>query len=307
MYLVTGAAGFIGSHIAQTLVERGRRVRVFDNLSTGKPENLEGWQEGAEVIRGDLRNADDVAEAVKGVRYVLHQAAVPSVPKSVEDPLGTNESNITGTLNLLLAAREEGVQRVVFASSSSVYGDLPSLPKRETDPTIPLSPYALQKLTGEHYMRQFHSLYGLETVCLRYFNVFGPRQDPESLYAAVIPRFITAVAEGGRPTIYGDGLQTRDFTYVQNVVEANLGALEAPNAAGQVINVAAGVKTSLLDLLEVLSGIFDTEIDPVFEDERPGDIKHSVASNDRAGELLDFEIVVDLEQGLRRTVEWFTR
>ncbi|MDP8257631.1 MAG: NAD-dependent epimerase/dehydratase family protein [Candidatus Alcyoniella australis] len=304
MFLVTGAGGFIGSHIAQALVERGERVRVLDNFSTGKRANLEGWSSGAEVIQGDLCDPDTVSRAVQGVRYVLHQAAIPSVPRSVADPLGTNRSNVVGTLTLLEAARAAGVARVVFAGSSSVYGDTPRLPKIETELADPLSPYALHKLVGEHYMRLYYELYGLSTVSLRYFNVFGPRQDPLSSYAAVIPKFIRAVAAGEQPTIYGDGLQTRDFTFVAEVVRANLLALTAQGVDGLAINIAAGRQTSLLELLETLCRIIGRRVEPLHQDARPGDVKHSRADVTRARELLGFTVEQELEQGLETTVRW---
>ena len=245
IFVVTGGAGFIGSHIASTLVEQGESVRVFDNFSTGKQENLAAFRDRVEIVNGDLRNPEDCQKAVNGADYVLHQAALPSVPKSVENPVLTNENNITGTLNLLVAARDAGVKRVVYAASSSAYGDNPTLPKVETMAPQPMSPYAIQKYVGELYCRNFFTLYGLETVALRYFNVFGPRQDPTSQYAAVIPRFITALAQGVPPTIYGDGEQSRDFTYIDNVVKANILAARAEGAAGEMMNFACGERFSL--------------------------------------------------------------
>ena len=304
-YLVTGGAGFIGSHLAETLVRQGERVRVLDNFSTGKPGNLEPFRKDAELLEGDLRSLDDCRKAVAGVDFVLHQAALPSVPKSVADPLATNESNITGTLNLLVAARDAGVKRVVYASSSSAYGNAPSLPKIETMKSEPLSPYAVQKHVGELYCRVFYELYGLETVALRYFNVFGPRQDPTSQYAAVIPRFIMALARGERPVVYGDGEQSRDFTYVDNVVRANLLATQARGAAGEVMNFACGRRYSLLELLEVLRGILRSEIAPVHEPARPGDVKHSLADIEKSRRILGYTAHVSFEEGLRRTVAFF--
>ncbi len=240
LYLVTGGAGFIGSNIVERLVRQGERVRVLDNLSTGKRENLVSWLDRLELIEGDIRDVETVHGAMAGVDYVLHQAALPSVPRSVADPLASHQVNATGTLNVLPAARDAGVKRLVYASSSSVYGDSPTLPKQEEMPTNPISPYAVSKLAGENYCRVFFRVYGLETVCLRYFNVFGPRQDPTSQYAAVIPRFITAMLDGRRPVIYGDGRQSRDFTYIENVVEANLLACQAKDVAGEVLNIACG-------------------------------------------------------------------
>ena len=305
MFLVTGGAGFIGSNIAQALVEQGETVRVFDNLSTGKQENMAPFAGHAEFVHGDLRDPEAVKKAVAGVRYILHQGALPSVPASVQDPVGTTESNINGTLNLLVAARDAGVSRVVFASSSAIYGDDPELPKQETMLPRPLSPYALHKLTGEHFCAQFTALYGLETVSLRYFNVFGKRQDPDSLYAAVIPKFLQAILSGKQPTIFGDGEQTRDFIFIDDVVKANLTALKAPKAAGQVMNVASGEKLSLNRLIAVLEIVLGRSITPVYADEREGDIKHSVADVSRAKALMDFEVTVPFQAGLEKYVAWF--
>lgn len=304
-YLVTGGAGFIGSHIAENLVKQGERVRILDNFSTGKRENLTGFVDSVEVMEGDFRNPEDCKKAVQGVDYVLHQGALPSVPKSVEDPLNTNECNITGTLNILVASRDAGVKRLIYAASSSVYGDNPTLPKVETMPAQPLSPYAVQKHVGELYCRIFYELYGLETVVLRYFNVFGPRQDPTSQYAAVIPRFIMALAQGRPPTIYGDGEQSRDFTYVDNVVRANLLAATAEDVAGEVMNFACGESTSLNELLRSLKGILKTNIRPVHEAPRPGDVKHSLADIEKSRKLLNYTAHVSFEEGLRRTVDFF--
>jgi len=304
-YLVTGGAGFIGSHIAETLVRQGERVRVFDNFCTGKPGNLASFREGVDLLEGDLRRLDDCRKAVAGVDFVLHQGALPSVPKSVADPLSSNESNITGTLNLLVAARDAGVKRVVYASSSSVYGNAPALPKVETMTPEPLSPYAVQKHVGELYGRVFYELYGLETVALRYFNVFGPRQDPTSQYAAVIPRFITALARGEPPVVYGDGEQSRDFTYVDNVVRANLLATQVKGAAGEVMNFACGRRYSLLELLEVLGGILGSKVAPLHEPARPGDVKHSLADIEKSRRILGYTAHVSFEEGLRRTAAFF--
>ncbi len=304
-YLVTGGAGFIGSNIVERLVDEGHHVRVLDNFSTGRRENLAPWLHRIELLEGDLRDPETVHQAVQGVDYVLHQGAIPSVPRSVDDPLTSHQCNATGTLNLLIAARDAPVKRVVYASSSSVYGDSPELPKRETMPTDPLSPYAVSKLAGETYCRAFCQVYGLETVCLRYFNVFGPRQDPGSQYAAVIPAFVTAMLDGRRPVVYGDGRQSRDFTYVANVVEANLLACRAEDAAGGVYNAACGRRTTLLELLEALERVTGRQANPRFDPPRPGDVKHSVAAIDQARRHLGYEPIVGFEEGLRRTVAFF--
>jgi nucleoside-diphosphate-sugar epimerase len=305
LYLVTGGAGFIGSHICESLLASGHRVRILDNFSTGKEENLRFEAGEPELIDGDIRNVDTVREAVEGVEIVFHEAALGSVSRSVDDPASTHEINITGTLNVLLVARDSGVRRVVYASSSSVYGDTEVLPKTEDIRPGPLSPYALSKLAAEHYCLVFHHVYGLETVALRYFNIFGPRQDPESDYAAVIPRFATAVIAGQSPVIYGDGRQSRDFTYVANVVEANLLASEAAGAAGKYFNVACGGRYDLLELLDGIKRIVGSKIEPVFEPARAGDVRDSQASIDAAKQYLGYNVVVDFEDGLRKTVNWY--
>jgi UDP-glucose 4-epimerase len=305
-YLVTGGAGFIGSHIVETLVKKGEGVKVLDNFATGKRENIAPFLGDIELVEGDLRNPDDVRKAAEGVQVVLHQGALPSVPKSVEDPVGSNESNITGTLNVLIASRDAGVKRVVYAASSSAYGDSPTLPKEETMKPAPLSPYAIQKYVGELYCANFYDLYGLETVSLRYFNVFGPRQDPTSQYAAVIPKFITALAEGKPPTIYGDGEQSRDFTYVENVVQANLLAAEAEGVAGEMMNFACGRRYTLNELLGQLQSLMQTDIKPIYTDPRPGDVKHSVADIQKSQKLLGYTPHVSLEEGLKQTIAFFT-
>jgi UDP-glucose 4-epimerase len=306
-YLITGGAGFIGSHISERLVRDGHRVRVFDDFSSGKEANLAPFRDGVEVIRGDLRNPQLVNEATKGIDIVFHEAALGSVPRSVAYPLTTHDVNITGTLNVLLAARNSGVKRVVSASSSSVYGETPVLPKREDMTPQPLSPYALSKLAGEHYASVFKHVYNFEIVSLRYFNIFGPRQDLESQYAAVIPRFITALLNGNAPVVYGDGLQSRDFTYVDNVVDANLRASEAEGVAGQAFNVACGGRYSLLDLLAKLNQIIGSDIDPIHEPARAGDVRDSQASIEAAQRALGYQVSVGFEEGLRRTVEWYKR
>src|SRR6476660_7836411 len=263
-YLVSGGAGFIGSHLVEELVRRGERVRVVDNLSTGKRQNI-AHLTSVEFVEGDLADPLVAQRAVAGIDYVLHQAAIPSVPKSVKDPVTSNRANIDGSLNILVAARDAGVKRLVYAGSSSAYGDTPTLPKREDMPTRPLSPYALQKLVAEQYCQMFTRLYGLETVTIRYFNVFGPRQDPGSPYSGVISLFATALLQGRQPTIYGDGEQTRDFTYVANVVDGVLRACDAPNAAGEVINVATGGRISLNELLRVMNAIVGSNIQAVYK------------------------------------------
>jgi nucleoside-diphosphate-sugar epimerase len=302
-YLVTGGAGFIGSHLAEELVRRGHRVRVLDNLSTGKQRNLDHVP-GVEFVKGDLADAEACAHAAHGTDYVLHQAAIPSVPRSVADPVTSNRSNIDGSLNILVAARDAGVRRLIYAGSSSAYGDTPTLPKREDMPTSPLSPYALQKLVAEQYCRMFTTLYGLETVTIRYFNVFGPRQDPGSPYSGVISLFSTALLEGRQPTIYGDGEQTRDFTYVANVVDGVLKACEAPSVSGEVINVATGGRISLNELLRTMNGILGTSVAPIYAEPRVGDVHDSQADISKARALLGYEPHIGLEEGLRHTLDW---
>ena len=304
-YLVTGGAGFIGSHIAQALARRRKRVRVLDNFLTGKRENMAEFIGDIELTEGDIRNLDTCRRAVRDVDCVLHQAALPSVPRSISDPLTTNEINITGTLNLLIAAKDAGVDRFVFASSSSTYGADPRLPKREGNEGRPLSPYAVSKLTGEHYGRLFSELYGLKTVSLRYFNVFGPRQDPNSQYSAVIPLFITRVLRGESPAVFGDGEQSRDFTYVENVVEANILASEAPISENQVMNIACGERTTINGLLDAVNEILGTDIPAAHFAERPGDIAHSFADISKAGSLLGYVPRVSIRDGLKKTVSWY--
>ncbi|HEY3381455.1 MAG TPA: SDR family oxidoreductase [Vicinamibacterales bacterium] len=304
LYLVTGGAGFIGSHLAEELVRRGERVRVVDSLITGKRENLAHVPQ-VEFRQGDLADGDVARHAVDGVDYVLHQAAIPSVPRSVKDPVTSNRANIDATLNVLVAARDAGVKRLVYAGSSSAYGDTPTLPKHEEMPTKPLSPYALQKLVGEQYLAMFTTLYGLDTVTIRYFNVFGPRQDPSSPYSGVISLFITALLHGQRPMIYGDGGQTRDFTYVANVVDGVLRACHAPGVAGQMMNVATGGRISLNDLLTTLCDLLGVRMEAVYSDARAGDVRDSQADITRARRLLGYEPTVDLRQGLERTLAWY--
>ncbi len=301
-YLITGGAGFIGSNLAEELVRRGESVRVLDNFITGRRENLAGLE--MEVVEADIRDREGIRGAFAGAEYVLHQAALRSVPRSVADPAATNAANVDGTLNVLLAAREAGVRRVVFASSSSVYGADPALPKRETDRPLPLSPYAASKLAGEAYCAAFAHVYGLETVALRYFNVFGPRQDPASEYATVIPRFISALREGRRPLVFGDGEQSRDFCYIANAVEANLLAAHAPGVAGEVFNIACGERYTINQLVATLNEILGTDLEPEYGPERVGDMRHSLADLSAAREKLGYEVKVRFREGLERAVEW---
>ena len=303
-YLVTGGAGFIGSHISEELVRRGHTVRVADSLITGKRSNLDHVP-GVEFLEGDLAEETFARRAVEGSDYVLHQAAIPSVPRSVKDPITSHRANVDATLNVLVAARDAGVKRLVFAGSSSAYGNTPTLPKREDMPSHPLSPYALQKVVGEQYLQMFTSLYGLETVSIRYFNVFGPRQDPTSPYSGVISVFATALIENRPPKIYGDGEQTRDFTYVANVVDGVLRACEAPGASGEVINVATGGRISLNQLFETMKKLVSATVKPTYDEPRAGDVKDSQADIAKARRILGYEPTISFEEGLRRTVEWY--
>ena len=303
-YLVTGGAGFIGSHLAEELVRRGERVRVVDNLSTGKRQNI-AHLPPVEFVEGDLADLEVAQRAVSGVDYVLHQAAIPSVPRSVQDPVTSNRANIDASLNVLVAARDAGVKRLVYAGSSSAYGDTPTLPKVETMATAPLSPYALQKLVGEQYCQMFTRLYGLETVTIRYFNVFGPRQDPSSPYSGVISLFISALCDGRQPTIYGDGEHTRDFTYVANVVDGVLRACTAAGASGEVINVATGGRISLNTLFTTIRSLVDARVNPIYAAPRQGDVKDSQADISKARRILGYEPIVSFEEGLARTVAWY--
>ena len=305
-YLVTGGAGFIGSHLSEELVRQGERVRVVDSFITGKRDNLKHIP-GVELIEGDLADLAVAQRAVAGVDYVLHQAAIPSVPRSVQDPITSNRANIDASLNVLVAARDAGVRRLVYAGSSSAYGDTPTLPKVETMGTAPLSPYALQKLVAEQYCQMFTRLYGLETVTIRYFNVFGPRQDPSSPYSGVISLFIRALVEGRQPTIYGDGEQTRDFTYVANVVDGVLRACTAADASGEVINVATGGRISLNQLFNALKGLTGADVNPIYAEPRAGDVRDSQADISKARRLLGYQPLVALDQGLEQTVAWFRR
>lgn len=305
-FLVTGGAGFIGSHLVVALVDRGENVRVVDNFSTGKRENLEGFLDRIELIEGSLVEEEICRRAVEDMDFVLHEAAIPSVARSVDDPVSTERSNVAATVQLLTAAKDARVRRVVFAGSSSAYGDVEVLAKSEEIPPQPLSPYAASKLASEYYCRVFHTVYGLETITLRYFNVFGPNQDPSSPYSAVIPIFITAALDGRTPTIFGDGHQSRDFTYAANVVHANLLACRAPaHAVGEVINAACGRGTDLLALLAMIERILNTKIEPEFAPWRPGDVRHSQADITKARELLGYEPLVSIEEGLEQTIEWY--
>ena len=301
--LVTGGAGFIGSHLVAALLRRGDDVRVLDNFSTGFRGNLDALRDDFELLEGDLRSYERVHNAVRGCDFVLHQGALPSVPRSVQDPLTSSEINVGGTLNVLLNARDEGVRRVVVASSSSVYGDTPGLPRVETMAASPLAPYAVSKLAAEQYALSFHRVYGLETAALRYFNVFGPRQDPNSHYSAVIPKFIVAQQQGESPVIYGDGEQSRDFTFIDDVVQANLLAMDAPGAAGRAFNVACGRQRSLNELVATLNSLLGTQIEPTYSAPRPGDVQHSLADISLARELLGYEPAVGFEDGLERTAD----
>jgi nucleoside-diphosphate-sugar epimerase len=304
-YVITGGAGFIGSHLAERLIRDGQRVRVIDNLITGKRANLAALNGDIEFHEVSITDLEALRPIFKGADYVLHQAALPSVPRSVDDPMTTHQINVTGTLNVLIAARDAGVKRVAYAASSSAYGDVEAEYKTEDLPPRPLSPYGVSKLAGEYYCKAFTAVYKLETVALRYFNVFGPRQDETSQYAAVIPKFVAALSRGQAPVIYGDGSQSRDFTYIDNVVHGNLLALTAPDAAGQMMNLATGGRVTLLELVEKLNALMGTNIAPAHAPPRPGDIKHSRAGVDKARDLLDFSPVVDFDTGLARTVQWY--
>ncbi len=305
IYLITGGAGFIGSHIAEALLKRNEAVRVFDNLATGNQNNIQALQNlpgKVEFIQGDLRDMDAVKAAVKGVEVVFHQAALASVPRSIAQPVASLETNINGTQNVLLAARDAGVRRVVYASSSSVYGNTPILPKQEGMPTQPMSPYAVQKLTGELLCRVFTLVYGIETVALRYFNVFGPRQDPASEYAAVIPRFLTALLEKRRPIVFGDGEQTRDFTYIENIVQANLLASTSTDAIGEAMNIGCGERISLNGVLYTAAELLNTHIEADYRDPRPGDVRDSLADISKAQKLLGYTPTVSFREGLAHTL-----
>lgn len=304
-YLVTGGAGFIGSHIAEALVRRGDQVRILDNLCTGFAANFAGFADKLQFIEGDISDPDCVAKAVRGVDCIFHEAALASVPLSVERPLDSNRACVTGTVNILDQAQRAGVRRVVYAGSSAAYGDRPSSSKRETDTPMILSPYAAAKLAGELYCQAFYHSHGLETVCLRYFNVFGPRQDPGSAYSAVIPLFITQLLNGGSPTVYGDGGQSRDFTFVENVVHGNLLAAEAAEAPGNTFNIADGRSTTLLQLLKLLEELLEVDVQPTHEAPRVGDVRESLADISAARRVLGYEPKVTFEEGLRQSIEYY--
>src|SRR6202051_2363808 len=308
-YLVTGAAGFIGPSLVRALLERGDEFRGIDNFATGRRENLTEMLSRIDFREADITDLDAMHQACAGVDYVLHQAAIPSVPKSVLDPLGSNRANVDGTVNVLVAARDAKVKRVVYAASSSAYGDTPTLPKHEGMKPDPISPYAVAKLASEHYLISFYRCYQLETVALRYFNIFGPRQDPSSPYSGVLAKFITVMLRGEQPAIYGDGEQSRDFTYIDNAVEANLLACKAPaaKAAGQVFNVATGRRVTLNETFQLLQGMTSYRGKPKYGEERAGDIKHSLADISKAEAGLGYKPKVHFEEGLRRTVEWYRK
>jgi nucleoside-diphosphate-sugar epimerase len=307
-YLVTGGAGFIGSHVVERLVADENEVVVLDDFSTGRRENL-AHVDGRrlKVVEGDVTKRKDVERAMVGVKYVLHHAALPSVSRSIADPVATNAANVDGTLNVLVAARAaKTVKRVVYASSSAAYGDTPTLPKTETMAPQPMSPYAASKLAGEHYCRVFHMNYGLETICLRYFNVYGPRQDADSDYAAVVPKFVSQLLDKKRPAVYGDGKQTRDFTYVANVVEANLAACTSSKAPGEMVNIACGDRVTISGLAIMIGEIVGNVIEPKLKPARSGDVRHSLADITRAQDVLGYRVRVNLREGLERTVEWYS-
>ncbi len=306
-FLVTGGAGFIGSHLVHALAARGERVRVLDNFSTGKRENLADVADAVDLIEGDLRNPDDCRRACEGIDVILHEGALPSVPKSVEDPLASHQCNIDGTFNILLAARDAGVQRVVYAASSSAYGDTPTLPKIEDMAPSPLSPYAVNKLVGEYYCKTFYDCFGLQTLSLRYFNVFGPRQDPTSQYAAAIPAFVTAILRDEPPTIYGDGEQTRDFCHVDNVVHANLLAADAAETHGEVLNLACGERVTVNQIIAAINKILGKSVEPNHVEPRAGDVKHSLADITLAKNVIGYEPKVMFEQGLELAIDWYKR
>ena len=307
LYLITGVAGFIGSSLARAVLAQGDQVRGIDNLSTGKRDNIAEIENKIDFREADLADLDALQDACRGVDYVFHEAAIPSVPKSVLDPLGSNRANVDGTVHVLIAARDAKVKRVVYAASSSAYGDTPTLPKHEGMPPNPISPYAVAKLASEYYMTSFYRCYGLETVCLRYFNIFGPRQDPSSPYSGVLAKFITQMLNGEQPTILGDGKQSRDFTYIDNVVSANLLAAKAPaiQAAGQVFNVATGTRIDLNETFHTLKKIIGFKGEVNYGPDRAGDVKHSLADLSRTEKHLGYKPLVNFEEGLRRTVDWY--
>ncbi len=305
LFLVTGGAGFIGSHITEGLIARGKKVRVLDNFSTGKRKNIEHLLDRIELIEGDIRKPEDCRKAVDGVSVVFHEAAVPSVPKSVDDPVTSHQANIDGTFNMLMAARDAKVKRFVYAASSSAYGDTEISPKFEKILPGPKSPYAVQKLVGEYYCRCFYQCFGLQTIALRYFNVFGPRQDPKSQYAAAIPAFVTAILEDRSPTVYGDGEQSRDFTFVENVVEANLLAAAAPETHGEVVNIACGESITINKIIQRINELLKKNIQSVYVPKRAGDVMHSLADITLAGEVIGYQPKILFDRGLQLAIDWY--
>ena len=306
-FLVTGGAGFIGSNLVEALLMRGEKVRVVDNFSTGKKENLIPFLSDIELIEGDIADPSISKKAVKGVEYILHEAALGSVARSVDDPIATNRANIDGTLNLLIAAKDENIQRFVLAASSSCYGDSEELPKREDMPVNPLSPYAVTKLTQEHYCKVFYHIYGLPTVILRYFNVYGPRQDPNSIYSAVVPIFISRLLKGERPTIFGDGEQSRDFTFVEDVVNANILACKTPNIEGEIFNIAYGQRITINKLFGIIKKRINSNLEPIYGDKRPGEVRHSLADISKAKKLMGYKSRFSIEDGISKTIEYFIK
>lgn len=307
LFLVTGGAGFIGSHLAEGLVNRGKRVRVLDNFATGKRKNIQHILDKIELIEGDIRKPEDCRKAVEGASVVFHEAAIPSVPKSVEDPVTSHQANIDGTFNMMMAAKDAGVRRFVYAASSSAYGDTEISPKFEDIAPGPKSPYAVGKLVGEYYGRVFYQCFGLQTVSLRYFNVFGPRQDPASQYAAAIPAFVTSILENRSPTVYGTGEQSRDFTYVENVVEANLLAAAAPETHGEVLNCACGESVTINAIIRRINELLGKNVEPVYAPMRAGDVMHSLADIRRAEEVIGYRPKVLFDEGLQRAIDWYVK
>ncbi|MBU9713328.1 SDR family oxidoreductase [Evansella tamaricis] len=306
-YLVTGGAGFVGSNIVETLLKKGARIKVIDNFSTGKRENIKEFIHDIELIEGDITDYKTVEDAVSGTDIIFHQGAVPSVPKSVKNPIRTNNANVTGTIHLLHAAVKQKVSRFIYAASSSAYGDTKVLPKREDMPANPMSPYAISKHVGELYCRVFYQIYGLETISLRYFNVFGPKQDPLSEYAAVIPKFISSILKEEAPTIFGDGNQSRDFTFIENVIHANLLAANADRLNGEVVNIGSGKRTDLNKLLMNINEMMGTNLKAEYKEDRPGDVKHSLADIAKAEKIIGYKPIIPFEKGLKHTLDWYQK